>query len=137
MSEEKDPRIEAIVQGRREGKSYTEISKDLEVSRRTIYNLRSTDSYFEVVNDLFLDLMSDIERFAVDQFLMRGGTVVVATSPFDIEIAGALSVRKNESGLIKDDERPGFYKSGRFFYATTGHTFLLTAFLKGETCLNE
>ncbi|MFB3078098.1 MAG: Gldg family protein, partial [Lysobacterales bacterium] len=43
----------------------------------------------------------DIKQlFAVDQFLMRGGTVVVATSPFDIEIAGALSVRKNESGLI-------------------------------------
>jgi ABC-2 type transport system permease protein len=43
----------------------------------------------------------DIKQlFAVDQFLMRGGTVVVATSPFDIEIAEGLSVRKNESGLI-------------------------------------
>ena len=43
----------------------------------------------------------DIKQlFAVDQFLMRGGTVVVATSPFDIEIRESLSVRKNESGLI-------------------------------------
>ena len=40
------------------------------------------------------------QLFAVDQFLMRGGTVVVATSPFDIEIREGLSVRKNESGLI-------------------------------------
>ncbi len=43
----------------------------------------------------------DIKQlFAVDQFLMRGGTVVVATSPFDIEIRETLSVRKNESALI-------------------------------------
>ncbi len=43
----------------------------------------------------------DIKQlFAVDQFLMRGGTVVVATSPFEIEIAETLSVRKHESGLI-------------------------------------
>ena len=43
----------------------------------------------------------DIKQlFAVDQFLMRGGTVVVATSPFDVDIQGRLSVRKNESALI-------------------------------------
>ncbi|MFB3064170.1 MAG: Gldg family protein, partial [Gammaproteobacteria bacterium] len=40
------------------------------------------------------------QLFAVDQFLMRGGTVILATSPFDIEIREALSVRKNESALI-------------------------------------
>ena len=39
------------------------------------------------------------QLFAVDQFLMRGGTVVMATSPFDIEAKGALSARKRESGL--------------------------------------
>lgn len=43
----------------------------------------------------------DIKQlFAVDQFLMRGGTVVIATSPFDIEHADVLSVRKLESALI-------------------------------------
>jgi len=43
----------------------------------------------------------DIKQlFAVDQFLMRGGTVIVATSPFDIEIRDALSIVKNDSGLI-------------------------------------
>jgi len=40
------------------------------------------------------------QLFAVDQFLMRGGTVILATSPFDIEIRETLSVRKNESALI-------------------------------------
>jgi len=43
----------------------------------------------------------DIKQlFAVDQFLMRGGTVVVATSPFDIDIQDRLSASKNESALI-------------------------------------
>ncbi len=39
------------------------------------------------------------QLFAVDQFLMRGGTVVLATSPFDIETQDALSARRHESGL--------------------------------------
>jgi hypothetical protein len=28
--------------------------------------------------------------------------------------------------LIKDDARPGFYESGRFFYEMASNTFLLT-----------
>jgi len=40
------------------------------------------------------------QLFAVDQFLMQGGTVVVATSPFDVEIRDALSVSRNDSALI-------------------------------------
>lgn len=39
------------------------------------------------------------QLFAIDQFLMRGGTVVVSTSPFDIKTAGALSAQKHQSGL--------------------------------------
>jgi ABC-2 type transport system permease protein len=43
----------------------------------------------------------DIKQlFAVDQFLMRGGTVIMATSPFEIDIQDRLSARKNESALI-------------------------------------
>jgi ABC-2 type transport system permease protein len=38
--------------------------------------------------------------FAVDQFLMRGGTVVVATSPFSAEVGeGVLRLRETNSGL--------------------------------------
>ncbi len=46
------------------------------------------------------DKLDEKQLFAVDQFLMRGGTVVIATSPFDIENREVLSVRKHESGLI-------------------------------------
>ena len=45
------------------------------------------------------DKLDEKQLFAVDQFLMRGGTVVMATSPFDIASRGALSARKHESGL--------------------------------------
>ncbi len=37
--------------------------------------------------------------FAVDQFLMQGGSVVIATSPYDINMDKALSCHKLESGL--------------------------------------
>lgn len=39
------------------------------------------------------------QLFAVDQFLMRGGTVMLASSPFEIESQGTLSARKQVSGL--------------------------------------
>ena len=46
------------------------------------------------------DQLDEKQLFAVDQFLMRGGTVVIATSPFDIENREVLSVRKHESDLL-------------------------------------
>jgi ABC-2 type transport system permease protein len=71
------------------------------------YNLASADMQSGRVPDdadlLLLvspDKLGIKQLFAVDQFLMRGGTVVVATSPFDIDIQDRLSVRKNESALI-------------------------------------
>jgi ABC-2 type transport system permease protein len=45
------------------------------------------------------DSLDDKQLFAVDQFLMHGGTVVVASAPFDVETQGALSARKHDSGL--------------------------------------
>lgn len=41
------------------------------------------------------------QLFAVDQFLMRGGTVVMATSPYKIATHGALSASKEDTGLSK------------------------------------
>ena len=71
------------------------------------HNLASTDlKHGRVPDEADLLLLAspdkpDIKQlFAVDQFLMRGGTVIMATSPFDIEHGEALSVRKHESGLI-------------------------------------
>lgn len=37
--------------------------------------------------------------FAIDQFLMQGGTVVLATSPFDVDLQGRLAAQDQESGL--------------------------------------
>ncbi len=47
------------------------------------------------------DQLDEKQLFAVDQFLMRGGTLVVATSPFDIDTKGALSAKSHKSGLDK------------------------------------
>ncbi|MBT8419625.1 MAG: Gldg family protein [Gammaproteobacteria bacterium] len=43
--------------------------------------------------------MSEKQVFAIDQFLMRGGTVVMTTSPFNVGISQYLSATKNTSGL--------------------------------------
>jgi len=44
--------------------------------------------------------LGEQERFAIDQYLMRGGTVVLATSPWSINTqGGSLSLRAVDSGL--------------------------------------
>ena len=43
--------------------------------------------------------LNEPELFAVDQFLMQGGTVVLATSPFDVSLQGRLDVEEVESGM--------------------------------------
>jgi ABC-2 type transport system permease protein len=43
--------------------------------------------------------LDEKQLFAVDQFLMRGGTVVLASSPFAIDTQGSLAVRPQTSGL--------------------------------------
>jgi ABC-2 type transport system permease protein len=45
------------------------------------------------------EALEEKQLFAVDQFLMRGGTVLLATSPFDINLRGTLSARPQESGI--------------------------------------
>ena len=45
--------------------------------------------------------LSDRAVFAIDQYLMRGGTVILATSPFTVELAGGeLRIQPWESGLV-------------------------------------
>jgi ABC-2 type transport system permease protein len=39
------------------------------------------------------------QLFAVDQFLMQGGTVIVATSPYDVGISSTVAIWKQDSGL--------------------------------------
>ncbi len=45
------------------------------------------------------DKLDDKQIFAIDQFLMKGGTVVLATSPFEISMQETLSARKIDTGL--------------------------------------
>jgi len=45
--------------------------------------------------------IDDKQLVAIDQFLMRGGTVVLATSPFDIDFGQGLSATKQKTGLEK------------------------------------
>ncbi|MBX9670264.1 MAG: Gldg family protein [Candidatus Obscuribacterales bacterium] len=46
------------------------------------------------------DKMKEKELFAIDQFLMRGGTVILSTSPFDVDFEKELSGRRLDSGMI-------------------------------------
>ncbi|MBZ0184736.1 MAG: Gldg family protein, partial [Candidatus Obscuribacterales bacterium] len=43
--------------------------------------------------------LGDKELFAIDQFLMRGGTIAIASAPYDIDMDKALSCKKQKSGL--------------------------------------
>lgn len=85
-----------------DGKRYEELRKTLEDNVR----LEDTDLKTGMVPadaDLLLLLapenLDQKQLFAVDQFLMKGGSVVVATSPFDVAIGQSLEAHKNTSGL--------------------------------------
>ncbi len=43
--------------------------------------------------------LDDKQRFAIDQFLMRGGSVVLTTSPFDVQLTNTLTATREKSGL--------------------------------------
>lgn len=63
-----------------------------------------TDGHVSGAADLLMLLapenLDDKALFAIDQFLMQGGTVIAATSPFRADLSGNnLSVRKVNSGL--------------------------------------
>jgi ABC-2 type transport system permease protein len=45
--------------------------------------------------------LNDKQRFAIDQFLMQGGAVVLATSPFEVQLGHTLTARNIDSGLSK------------------------------------
>jgi ABC-2 type transport system permease protein len=70
------------------------------------HNVITDDLKSGQVNDqadlLLLAAPKDLDEkqlFAIDQFLMRGGTVVVSTSPFDIQSREGLSAQEHQSGL--------------------------------------
>ncbi|HEX8739170.1 MAG TPA: Gldg family protein [Casimicrobiaceae bacterium] len=84
------------------GMGYTRLSSALSQNARVV----PTDLSKGLVPadaDLLLvmapEKLSDKARFAIDQFLMRGGSVVLATSPFGVDIGQSLTAHKVDSGL--------------------------------------
>lgn len=51
--------------------------------------------------------LDDKQLFAVDQFLMQGGSVVIASSPFDVTVTNTLAAAKSDSGLTEWLEHNG------------------------------
>jgi ABC-2 type transport system permease protein len=45
------------------------------------------------------DALDEKQVFAIDQFLMQGGSVVLATSPFEVMLGESLTASKHHSGL--------------------------------------
>ena len=85
------------------GKRFTMLQEQLQVEH-AVQNTDLKNGRVPDDADLLLlaspDKLDDKQLFAVDQFLMRGGTVILATSPFDVELVGMLSAEKHDSGLL-------------------------------------
>ena len=53
----------------------------------------------ELLMVLAPDNLDDKQLFAMDQFLMQGGTIILANSPYSINVQGGLSADEHHSGL--------------------------------------
>jgi ABC-2 type transport system permease protein len=85
-----------------QGKRFTMLQEQLQVEH-AVQNTDLKSGQVPDEADLLLlvspDKLDDTQLFAVDQFLMRGGTVILGTSPFDVNLMGTLSAGKHDSGL--------------------------------------
>ncbi len=84
------------------GKRYQELRDALAEN----FRLRDTDlknGHVPADADMLMllapDQLDEKQLFAVDQFLMQGGSVLIASSPFDVDISRTLSARQHQSGL--------------------------------------
>ena len=60
----------------------------------------SVDASADLLVVMAPDSLGELERFAIDQYLMRGGTVILATSPYSIQATGtSLMLGERDSGL--------------------------------------
>lgn len=84
------------------GPQYTQLNKTLSANARVIHT-DLKDGHVPDSADLLMVLdpkdLNDKQRFAIDQFLMRGGSVVLATSPFGVSVTNTLEAKKQKSGL--------------------------------------
>lgn len=86
-------------------KQYTDLRKALAENVR-LQNTSLKTGRVPADTDLLLllapDKFNNKQLFAVDQFLMQGGSVVIASSPFEINLTGgSLSAQSHHSGLEK------------------------------------
>ena len=62
--ENTDPRLTKIIELRQQGKNWTQISEEVDLDRRTLYDIRGTAAYVQECNKLYESLMSDINKFS-------------------------------------------------------------------------
>ncbi len=88
--------------GDSDGAQYNTLTRALEENAR-IQVTGLEDGRVPEEADLLLVLspreLNDKQVFAIDQFLMRGGSVVLATSPFEIQLTQTLTANQQQSGL--------------------------------------
>jgi ABC-2 type transport system permease protein len=97
-----DPQMARIGMG---GPEFRQLEKtlgtDLNIKHEDLADGR-VDSDADLLLLAAPDKFDDKQVFAVDQFLMRGGTVIVATSPFKSELSSVrIDMHKHQSGLEK------------------------------------
>lgn len=74
------------------------LSSEYAVKRASFDSGRVPDE-IDILLLLAPEKMDQKEVFAIDQFLMRGGTVIISTSPFDVDFEKELKGRQFDSGL--------------------------------------
>jgi len=85
-----------------EGRSYKLLARALAENVRLVHaDLKNgaVPGEADVLLVLAPNQLEYAQRFAIDQFLMRGGSVVLAASPFAVQIGQGLLARKISSGL--------------------------------------
>jgi len=84
------------------GKGYQVLEEALNhnyTARRIALDSGRVDDDIDLLMLMAPENLDDKALFAIDQFLMQGGTVIAATSPFISNFAGGLSARRLSSGL--------------------------------------
>ena len=62
--EDPDPRLTKIIELRQQGKNWTQISEEIDINRKTLYDIRGTAQYVQECNKLYESLMNDINKYS-------------------------------------------------------------------------
>ncbi|MBF0109048.1 MAG: Gldg family protein [Magnetococcales bacterium] len=84
------------------GKEYTRIKEFLGENARVVENDLTTGAVPEDTDLLMVlapSALKEEQVFAIDQFLMRGGSVIMTAAPFDVDVGRTLTASKVDTGL--------------------------------------